>query len=141
MHTKQYLKQAYRLNELIEANKKELAELKVMSTTIPSIDYSKDVVQTSKDNEASYAKIIAKVVELERIINEDIEKMLVLKIQIRRTIDTVEDNEEKLLLRLRYLNFMHWNEVCDEMNVSPRTAHRIHGEALQHVKIFKVGTP
>ena len=140
MQTKQYLRQAYRLNELIEGNKKELAELKAMATSIPSVDYSKDVVQTSKEANASFTKIINKALELERMIHEDTEKMLCLKIEIRRTIDTVEDNEEKLLLRLRYLNFMHWDEVCEAMSISPRTAHRIHGVALKHVKIFNVGT-
>ena len=124
---------------MIEGNKKELAELKLMSTTIPSIDYSKDVVQTSKDADASFTKIINKALELERLIHEDTEKMLCLKIEIRKTIDTVEDNEEKLLLRLRYLNFMQWDDVCDMMGISPRTAHRIHGSALLHV-VLKDGT-
>lgn len=135
MQVKQYLRRAYRLNELIEGNRKELAELKVMSTSIPSIDYAKDVVQTSKEANASFTKIINKALELERMIHEDTERMICLKIEIRQAIDTVEDNEEKLLLRLRYLNFMHWDEVCDEMNVSLKTAHRIHGRALNNVKV------
>ena len=139
MQVKQYLRQAYRLNELIEGNKKELEELKLMSTTIPSIDYSKDVVQTSKEADASFTKIIHKALELERLIHEDTEKMICLKIEIRKTIDSVQDNEEKLLLRLRYLNFMQWDDVCDIMNISPRTAHRIHGSALMHV-VLKDGT-
>ena len=134
MQSKDYLRQAYRLDELIDSNKLELAELNELKTNIASTDYSKDRVQTSCDNEAAFAKIIEKIIELERIIDSDTEKLISLKIDIRKTIDCIEDNEEKLLLRLRYLNFLHWEEVCDRMDISLRKAHRLHDKGLEDVK-------
>ena len=133
MSAKQYLRQAYRLNELIQSNQRELDELHDLSTNLPGTDYSKDKVQTSNSNDASYTQIVAKIIELEKVIKEDIEKMLSLKLEIRTVINEVNDNEEKLLLKYRYLSFMSWEEICDEMNVSMRTAHRIHSLALQKV--------
>lgn len=135
MQSKQYLKQAYRLNELIRCNQKELDELHELSTSLPATDYSKDKVQTSLPGDAGYTNIIAKIDELERVIKEDIEKLLSLKLEIRNVINSVQDNDEKLLLNLRYLNFMSWDEVCFEMSVSMRTAHRIHSMALQSVEV------
>ena len=133
MSAKQYLKQAYRLNELIQSNQKELDELHDLSISLPGTDYSKDKVQTSGSSDASYTKIIEKIIELEKAIESDIEKLLSLKLEIRTVINQVNDNEEKLLLKHRYLNFMSWDEICFEMNVSMRTAHRIHNLALQKV--------
>lgn len=135
MCTKQYLKRAYRLNELIQSNQQELDELHELSTSLPGIDYSKDKIQTSGSNDAGYAKIVEKIIELEKAIKSDIEKLLSLKLEIRTVINAVEDNEEKLLLKHRYLNFMSWDEICYEMNVSMRTAHRIHSSALQNVVV------
>ncbi len=135
MQAKQYLKQAYRLNELIQCNQQELADLRLLSESIPGIDYSKDRVQTSPSNDAGFTNIVAKIIELEDAINADIEKMLSLKLEIRTVINAVQDNEEKLLLKLRYLNFMSWEDICDEINVSMRTAHRIHSAALANVKV------
>lgn len=135
MHAKQYLKQAYRLNELIQCNKQELADLRLLSDNISGIDYSKDRVQISPTNEAGFTKIVAKIVELEKAINDDIEKMLSLKLEIRTTINKVQDNDEKLLLKHRYLNFLSWEDICDEMNISIRTAFRIHSNALNHVQV------
>ena len=135
MQPKQYLKQAYRLNELIQCNQQELADLRLLSESIPGIDYSKDRVQTSPSNDAGFTNIVAKIIELEDAINADIEKMLSLKLEIRTVINAVQDNEEKLLLKLRYLNFMSWEDICDEINVSMRTAHRIHSAALANVKV------
>ena len=133
MNAKRYLKQAYRLNELIQSNQQELDELRDLSTNLSGIDYSKDRVQTSTSNDAGYTKIVAKIVELENVIKEDIEKLLSLKLEIRTVINEVNDNEEKLLLKHRYLNFMSWDDICFEMNVSMRTAHRIHISALSKV--------
>lgn len=135
MQSKQYLKQAYRVNELIQCNQKELVELRLLADTIPGIDYSKDKVQTSASNDAGYTRTIEKIIELEDVIKKDIEKLVSLKLEIRNVIDTVQDNEERLLLKLRYLNFLTWENICYEMSVSMRTAHRIHGVALTHVKV------
>ena len=135
MQAKQYLKQAYRLNELIQCNKQELDDLRVLSTSLPGIDYSKDKVQSSPSGDSGYTKIVAKIIDLEDAINADIEKMLSLKLEIRTVINAVKDNEERLLLMCRYLNFMSWDDVCEEMNVSMRTAHRIHSAALANVKV------
>ena len=131
MNIKQFLKQAYRLNELIQCNKQELDELHQLSTSLPGTDYSKDRVQTSASGDAGYTKIVEKIIELEDAIKSDVEKMLSLKLEIRNVINAVPDNEERLLLHLRYLNFMVWEDICDDMNVSMRTAHRIHSLALQ----------
>ncbi len=135
MNAKQYLRQAYRLDELIHNNEQELEELRELSTNLSATDYSKDKVQTSASNEASYTRIVEKIIELEKVIRADIEKLLSLKLEIRNVINEVQDNEQKLLLKCRYLNFMTWDCICEEMNISSRTAHRIHGFALSNVKV------
>ena len=137
MQSKQYLKQAYRLNELIQSNQKELADLRLLSESIGGTDYSKDRVQTSLSGDAGFTNIVAKIVELETAIKTDIEKLLSLKLEIRSVINDVQDNEEKLLLKYRYLSFMTWDDICIEMSVSMRTAHRLHSSALQNVKVPK----
>lgn len=135
MTAKQYLKQAYRLNELIQCSQEELADLRLLASSTGAIDYSKDKIQSSPSNGAPFTKIVMKIIELEETINNEIERLLDLKLQIRETINAVQDNEEKLLLKYRYLNFMSWEDVCSYMQVSMRTAHRIHKAALENVKV------
>ena len=133
--TKRYLNQAYRLNELIQSDKDELNDLEQLKDSIPGIDYSKDKVQVSPTNEASYAKIIAKIDNLVRVIHADIENLLDLKLEIRTVISNVNKNAHRLVLQLRYLNFYKWNKIAEVMNVSERTAIRIHDDAIEKVKI------
>lgn len=129
---KQFLKQAYRLDELILSNQEELMKLKEMSTSIGSFDYSKDRVQTSPSGDAPYTNQIIKIIELENEIQSEIDKMTELKKAIRNAINQVENPDEKLLLRNRYLNFKTWNEIGSEMHYSLRTIHRIHQSALDN---------
>lgn len=133
MNAKEYLKQAYRLDELIRSNIAELDNSFKLSSSVGSIDYSKDRVQTSPKGDAPFVNQIMRIMELERAINEDLEKLYALKLEIRTTINKVENADEKLLLRCRYLNFMSWDDICEEMNVSIRTVHRIHHNALENV--------
>lgn len=136
MNAKQYLKQAYRLNELIKSNQDELNALRESAISISGIDYSKDKVQSSKSSgDAGFVNIVAKIVELEDSINDDIAMCISLKNEIRTVINNVQDADEKILLRLRYINFYTWEQVCENMSVSLRTAHRIHSSALKNVKV------
>lgn len=135
MDAKQYLSQAYRLNELILSNKAEIDDLNELKDGLPGIDYSKDRVQVSPSNDASYTKIIHMIADLEKTIEEDTIRMLSLKKQIRETIQSVQDNEQILALKLRYLNFLQWDDVAARMGVSQRTAIRIHDEALLNVVV------
>lgn len=135
MNAKQYLKQAYRLNELIQCNQQELDDLRVLASSVPGIDYSKDRVQTSPSGDAGFTNIVMKIIELENAITADTEKMLSLKLEIRNVISNVQDNEERLILHKRYLNFETWEQICDSLDLSLRTVQRIHANALTNVKV------
>lgn len=138
MNAKQYLKQAYRLNEMIKSNQEELSALRESASSIAGIDYSKDKVQSSKSSgDAGFVNVVAKIVELEDSINADIAKCISLKNEIRTVINNVQDADEKLLLRLRYINFKTWDEICEELYVSLRTVHRVHAAALEKIDVPK----
>ena len=135
MQAKQYLKQAYRLNELINSDLEELAELKIFSTSISSSNLSGMPRSGTGNVEPTFARAIDKIIDLENHINEEIAHLVDLKKEIRSVINEVIDGDEKLLLKYRYINFLTWEDICEKMNVSIRTAHRIHASALEHVKV------
>lgn len=135
MTAKEYLQQAYRLNELIASDEREKAALQELLTSLPSQDASKDIVSASKDNSASFTKIVEKIADLDNQINEEIERLVALKTEIRNVINAVPDNDERLCLRLRYIEFLTWEQVAEKMNYERRQVFRLHGNALNHVKV------
>lgn len=137
MTSKEYLQQAYRLDELIESDKKERDALRELSTSLASQDTSRDVVMHSGSSAASFTKIVDKIADLEAKINEEIEQYIALKADIRSVIDAVSDKDEKLCLRYRYIEFLNWEQIAEKMNYSLSQTTRIHGRALQSVIIPK----
>jgi DNA-directed RNA polymerase specialized sigma24 family protein len=47
----------------------------------------------------------------------------------------IENREEQVLLRYRYIDGFSWEEISQMLNVSLRTVHRIHGAALQNFSV------
>ena len=135
METKQYLRKAYRLHELIESEKAELDALKDLAHSVSSSNVSDMPKSPSKDNSAPYEKCVLKMVDLEAKIKKEIQEYILLAEEIREVINNVEDNEERLLLRHRYLHFLEWEEIEEKMHLSKRSVHRIHSSALQNVKV------
>lgn len=135
MNAKQYLKQAYRLNELINSDLAELDQLRVLSTSVSSPNLSGMPSGGSRNTEPAFVRCIDKIIDLEKVIDAEIDRFVDLKKEIRTVISSVEDNSQQLCLKLRYLQFLKWESVAAEMDLSLKQVHRIHNEALQAVKL------
>jgi DNA-directed RNA polymerase specialized sigma subunit len=79
--------------------------------------------------------IIAKMIDLEDEINNDIDALVDLKTEIVRLIKKVEDSELQTVLELRYLCFKTWKQISDEMGYSEQHIYRLHGRALDLIQI------
>lgn len=133
MQAKQYLKQAFRYNELIKASIEELENLRTISTSIASADPSKERISGSKNSEPVFVNAVAKIIDLEKQVDEDMVKFLGLKQEIREIINQVKNVNGILVLRYRYLDFMTWECVADKIGYSIKSVHRMHLAALDDV--------
>ena len=84
-------------------------------------------------NRQRMADTICKIVDLEREVNEDIDRLVDLKAEARRVINAVSDPDQQLILELRYLCYKPWNEIMTELGYSEPTIYRLHGEALKKI--------
>ena len=140
MTAKEYLNQAYRLNELIESNLKELEKLEALATHITSGDTSKDRVQGGLETHDMLGDTMAKIVDLKKKINAEIDKYIDLKKEIREVINGVQNMRDMLLLRYRYSEFLTWEQIAEKMNYSLRQVYRFHDEAIEEIEIKKLVT-
>ena len=60
-----------------------------------------------------------------------------LRSEINAAIESMENPEERLLLKYRYLKNESWEDISYELNVSYRTVHRIHASALNNFVVPK----
>ncbi len=132
MTPKEYLNQAYRLDQRINADIAELGRLRQMSQSVSSPNFEPHY-NASRNTEAPFVRQFEKIMELEQTVNEEIDRLVDLKAQIRMTIDSVSNADERMVLQYRYIHHMTWDEIALQMYVDARTIRRWHGNALVHV--------
>jgi DNA-directed RNA polymerase specialized sigma subunit len=134
MTNKEYLRQAYRLDQRINSDIEEVSRLREMASGISSPVLG-DKVQTSHSGEAPFVRSIEKIMALEERINKEIDLLVDLKEQIRSVISAVPDVDERMVLRYRYIQGLTWEQIGLEMNADERTIRRWHGNALLHIAL------
>lgn len=136
MTAKEFLSQAYWLDLKIESDLQELGKLQSMLSSVQAIRYDGIRVDSTSSGEAPFVKRIEKVIELEEKINNEIDSLVDLKEKIRATIEKVANPDLKLLLLLRYVNHMSWEEIAVKMNYTVRNIHFMHSNALKEVQQY-----
>lgn len=132
MTAKEYLRQAYRLDQKINSDLEEVAALREMASSVSSPQLS-ERVQTSRKGDAPFVRCLEKIIELEDKNNKEIDLLVELKKEIRMVITTVEDTDERMVLKYRYVHNYNWEQIGNELHADARTVRRWHGKALLHV--------
>ena len=129
-----YLSKLYRLNNFINSNLEELKRLRELSVSLPAMNYDKERVKGGTD-EDKLQNAVCDIIELEEKIKSEIDEFVKVENEIREVINRQEDVDERLLLRLRYIEFNTFEQISIKMNYSLRQIWRIHKKALKNVKM------
>ena len=131
MTAKEYLGQAYRLNELVNSHLAEIDELRSLSCSLSGSNFGERVDHT-RSTDPPFVRCITKIVDMEKELGLEIDRLIALKGEINSAIKSLGSPDERMLLRYRYVNNYSWSKIGILMNVSNRTVHRIHSSALKN---------
>lgn len=133
MTAKEYLSQAFHIDQRINSKLSQVMRLRETATDCTAT--LSDMPRPDSPSRQQMADTICKIVDLEREINEDIDRLVDLKAEARRAINAVSDPDQQLILELRYLCYKPWNEIMTELGYSEATIYRLHGEALKKILV------
>jgi RNA polymerase sigma factor (sigma-70 family) len=134
MTAKEYLNQARHLDALINCRLREIDYWKDLSSGVSGSSFEPHY-NPNHPTEAPFVRCLEKIDEIQRSVEEKVAYLIKLRDEINSRIDMLDNREEQLLLRYRYLDGCTWEEIGQMLNVSLRTVHRIHGMALQHFPV------
>lgn len=135
MTAKEYLNQARHLDALINCRLREIDYWKDLSSGVSGMRFDGMPHSPNRPTEAPFVRCLEKIDEIQRSVEEKITYLVRLKEEINTAIDKLENRDEQLVLRYRYLDDCTWKEISRMLNVSLRTVHRIHGSALQNFSV------
>lgn len=134
MTVKEYLRQAYLLDQRIKSDTMEYEELRSMAQIISSPGFEEHYNAT-KNTDAPYIRTIEKMMELENKIMLEMSILLDLKEQIRDVISQVEKPEYQMVLKYRYIHNYTWSKIGELVNADPTTVQRWHNKAIARIKV------
>ena len=135
MTAKEYLNQARHLDALINCRLREIDYWRDLSSSDSGTRFDGMPHSPNRPTEAPFVRCLEKIDEIQRSVEEKITYLVRLKEEINTAIDKLENRDEQLVLRYRYLDDCTWEEISRMLNVSLRTVHRIHGSALQNFSV------
>lgn len=135
MTTKERLSRAYRLDRKIKSKVDQITEMKALATKVNTA-MSDIRVQTSR-NDHRLEDIMIKIMEYQNELCDEMERLVEIKKEIKDAIDTVNNDEQRLVLEMRYLLYMRWEEIAVEMNYSMDHIYRLHRDGLLAIKTEK----
>ncbi|MCD7785722.1 MAG: DUF1492 domain-containing protein [Oscillospiraceae bacterium] len=133
MTAKEYLDQAYRLDQRIDSKLSQVSSLNDLALKCTSTITG--MPRNPSPSVSSMEVAICKIVDLEDEINHDIDALVDLKREIVDVIKKVDNIECQTLLELRYLCFKTWEEIAVEMNYCIDNVYKLHRKALSKVKV------
>lgn len=77
---------------------------------------------------------LARIDALERRLHKERERALAIAEIIQDMIESLEDINQRNVLRMRYLDGLTWVKIGMELNYAERTLYTIHGQALTNLR-------
>ena len=104
-----------------------------MEMEAPSIQKMTGMPHAPSGNKSSLEAVVARHLDLMERYQNMLGRIDEIQAQIEEAIASL-DGVERTLMRYRYLDGMSWNDICEAMNYSWNSVHRIHGRALAKLR-------
>lgn len=136
MTAKEYLGQAYWLDKRINSKLNMVASLRETAARTTGIMHD-DVVSHTR-NVHSLQDVITKIIDIERELDTDIDRLVDLKHDIIDVIGQISDPPAQVVLEYRYICYHQWKDIASELGMHVRNVYRLHERGLHEVeKILK----
>ena len=132
---KEYLSRYHNTKVKIEKLQELVDEYIRLANEIPGIQFDAIRVDGGKNLKAPFEKWILKTLDYELEIKEMRINLPIIKADILKTIEKLKDSEMERVLILRYIDWLTWNQIADEMYISRSTVKRWHVNALSGIQI------
>lgn len=132
MNAKEYLGQAYRIDQRINSKIDQISSLHALATKATTT--ISDMPGSATRNVHRMEDIIVKIIEMEEDINAEIDTLVDLKAEIMDVIKSVDNLEYQTILELRYLCFKPWEQIALDLSYSINNVFKMHKKSIEELE-------
>lgn len=129
---KEYLLQYSKSEKRIRALREQLFSLQEVEKSAKTQQLSAMPKGSSRNKDLS--DFLVRIEKLQEEIENKITESLRIRTEIEEHIIEMENENEALVLRMRYIDLMDWTRISHRMKYSKRHTLRIHKAALENFK-------
>lgn len=124
---KEYLSKAEYIDRRIDVLQDELTLLESrLEKCAPSYTSTR-----GGGNQPSFEYVLDKVLQYRERLNNEIDKLVDIKEDIKKIISKVENPKARLILTQKYINFHTFEYIAIKMNMEQRQIRRLHKKAIE----------
>lgn len=132
-NAKEYLGQAYRIDQRINSKIEQVSALNNMA--IKATSTISDMPGSATRNIHRMEDVIVKIIDLQNEINADIDELVDFKAEVMSVIKSIDNLEYQTLLELRYLCFKPWEQIAIELGYSINNVFKMHRKAIEKLEM------
>jgi DNA-directed RNA polymerase specialized sigma subunit len=130
MTAKEYLQQYKSVQREIDDLDYRMAQLRLKYAAPSAIEYSD--MPKAHNTEHDLSDYVAKMDEMTDYMISKYTRLRGIEVSIYKRLDRMDNQDERELLRLRYIDGLTWSQIADRLSTVERNVYFIHGRALQH---------
>ena len=131
MTPKEHLSRVKRIHDLIQDIEAEIKMLNSTRDGLTGMSFDKELVQTSLTDTGLENQIIL-IEQKEDRLKELRKEYKLIRADAEQRIDKLKVEGERKVLKLRYLEFKEWSDICEEMQKTQDAVYSLHKRALNH---------
>lgn len=134
MTAKEYLKQIRSIALTVKRIQSDLEQLK---TDAESVSINLDGMPKATGNNDRLVRLAIKMSEYNNMLQEELTTLLDERVKADKIIKTLPLKQQTVLIEY-YFHVKTWEQIAEEMEISLRHCHRLHGNALYNFdKVLK----
>ena len=131
MTVRELLNSHYEVNMAIDIKLEQLEEIKSLATKVTATYSESHSTGTHADRVGCFT---AKMIDLENEINDEVDKLVDIKLKIKGILATVKDPKHKAILERRYILNESFEKIAEKINYSSRHIQRMHNAAIEQLE-------
>lgn len=140
MTPNEFLNQPYELQRKISIKEQKVKYYRELSSSVSSPGFEEHYSAT-RNTDAPFVRYLHKISVLEEEIKKDKLRLVELKDEVDHAIDDIEDLNEAMVLRYRYVMLWSMRKIAKEMYYTLRWVQMIHVKAITHFEILHPTSP
>ena len=132
MTKKEYLSQAFNLYRRI---KRKEARINAKRASIGAYSNDPEEVKVRSLPHSPFEADLLRVIQLEEEVSEERKKLEALKAKTWDAIRTIGNDNIEAVMESRYIDFLSWQEIADNLGYSLSYTYALHGKGLALIRI------